>query len=106
MKKEGDEMSNPMAVVPDPNVNGSSLRLLMRQRQAAYEALLGAVEAIEAMEPHPRDFLQHERHEEAVGLHAQRWAKIVGIRDAVLFEYQSLLEIYNNRKTTWQGLIT
>jgi len=93
-------------IMPTVHVGGTSLRALMRQRQEAYEAHVAAVEAIERMEPHQRDYPDHEVYQAALRLHAMRWGTLTNMRDSVLAEYRVLIEEFNRRKASGQGLLT
>lgn len=102
MSAEDDGM-----IMPTVHVGGTSLRALMRQRQEAYEALLVAIQTTERMAPHERDYPEdYPRYQAALRLHAIRWGTLTGMRDSVLAEYQLLIEEFNSRKASGQGLLT
>jgi hypothetical protein len=88
--------------MPQPSLNGTSLGVLIMDRQSTYDALRAAIRMLERMEPHPRDYqlVQDTKaaYELALKQHQRRWTALVAMEKSLQEELEFLFDERDRRQ--------
>lgn len=79
-----------MVVIPHIHSNGSSKKLLIKEKEKAYEAINEAIDALKQAAPNPRDYDYADSWGLAVQTHTERVQALHAIADEIAEEIDGI----------------